>query len=349
MGGVQGLGFKRGSWGALLGVGALVVTACAAGTGDNGFGSAASLGGGDNAEGTADGGSADWVGTIDDDGGSAEGLGTFGAQTGSQDESGSDGNGDDNADGPVNPNESCNGIDDDGNGLVDDGLGMLNCGMGVCAASVAACDNGVPGNCVPLAGSPESCNGLDDDCNGQVDENITSTCSSACGSGTETCVGGVPECDAPQPQAETCNYDDDNCDGSLDEGVAGCRIGVHRSYNSSSGEHFYTTNLAEAQSAGFTLEAQNYYDVYAASHPGLVAFYRCLKANGFHFYTTSATCEGQTVEGVMGYVSSSDADETTALFRLFSNGDHFYTTSAAERDSAVASGYVYEGVACYVF
>ncbi len=237
-------------------------------------------------------------------------------------------------------------------GLVDDGLGTMSCGMGVCANSVPACDNGVPGVCTPLAASDEVCNSLDDDCDGSVDEDIASTCSSACGSGTETCVGGVPECDAPQPQAETCNYSDDNCDGSLDEGVAGCRIGVHRSFNGGNPEHFYTTSLAEAMTAGFTLEFQDYYDIYADEHPGLSGWYRCIKGNGKHFYTMSSTCEGQTVEGLMGYVSSSDVPESTPLYRLHNGsiGNHFYTTSAAERDNAVSNlGYTYEAIGCYVF
>ncbi|MEM6995444.1 MAG: hypothetical protein AAF721_33350, partial [Myxococcota bacterium] len=119
--------------------------ACSAGDGANGFGSAASIGG-SNA-GTADGtAGADWVGTIDD-GVSATGIGTFGGQTGSPDES--------SGDGPTNPNEVCNGLDDDNNGMVDDGLGNMNCGVGLCENTVPACTNGVPGVCTPLAVSDE--------------------------------------------------------------------------------------------------------------------------------------------------------------------------------------------------
>ena len=330
---------RGGVWFATL---AVAVLGCSVGEGGDGFGSANSIGGGDAAtetggDGGSDGNGTDW----NDD----NGLGTIGGQTGSmEDESGDDG--------PINPNEVCNGIDDDANGQVDDGLGMLDCGIGACANSTPACVDGVPGNCTPLAGGAEVCNGLDDDCDGQTDEELTGSCSSACGSGTETCVGGVPECDAPQPAAESCNYSDDDCDGALDEDLAGCRVGVHRSFNGSTVEHFYTTSLAEAMTPGFMLENQDYYFVYAAEHPGLVPFYRCLKGNGKHFYTQSGTCEGQTVEGVLGYVSSSDADETTPLYRLYqgTNGNHFYTTSAAERDNAVANlGYAYEAIACYVF
>ena len=323
----------------------LLVCGCSAGDGGNGFGSAASLGGAETTEGSA-GGGAEWMGTIDEGGdATSDSATTASSQAGPADESAGD-------DEPPNPNETCNGLDDDGNGLVDDGLGTLSCGLGVCENSAPACENGLPGVCTPLAASDEVCNGLDDNCDGSVDEDTTASCDSECGPGTETCVGGVPECDAPQPQAETCNYQDDDCDGSLDENVAGCRVGVHRAHNSSSGEHFYTTNLMEASSGGFVVESQDYYDVYASAHAGLQGWYRCLKPNGKHFYTTSAGCEGQTVEGVLGYVSTNEAAESRALYRLFNGnlGDHFYTTSAAERDTAVSSlGYVSEGVGCYVF
>lgn len=42
----------------------------------------------------------------------------------------------------------------------------------------------------------------------------------------------------------------------------------------------------------------------------------------------------------------------SSLYRLYAGavGDHFYTTSWQERDIAIVThGYVYEGIACYVF
>lgn len=323
---------------------AVLACACSVGSGKNGLGTAATIGGFDSED-----ESAGTLGAMEGDDG-ATSAGTLGAMEGG-DESDGDGSDDGNDDAPTNPNEMCNGIDDDANGMIDDGLGVLHCGMGVCENEAPACDAGVPGNCVPLPGSAEVCNSIDDDCDGSVDEDLTSSCSTACGSGTETCVGGVPECDAPQPATESCNYIDDDCNGSLDDGLPGCRIGVHRSYNGVSNEHFYTTSLPEAQSGNFQLEAQDYYFVYAAAQTGLVGFYRCLKTNGKHFYTQSSTCEGQTVEGALGWVEDTDTPETVPLFRLYSGsaGNHFYTTSTAERDSAIAGGYIDEGTAAYVF
>ena len=45
-------------------------------------------------------------------------------------------------------------------------------------------------------------------------------CSSACGSGTETCSAGrFGACTAATPGVEICNADDDDCDGRVDEGL----------------------------------------------------------------------------------------------------------------------------------
>ena len=195
------------------------------------------------------------------------------------------------------------------------------------------------------------------DCNGdpadgceQRDECVSAgACPTSCGTtGTFDCSDAcAPVCRA----VESCNLADDDCNGVCDDGVAGCRVGVHRS--SGNGGHFYTTNLAEAGSAGYTLEFANFYYLYAASAPGLSAIYRCLKGNGLRFYTTSSACEGGgTSEGILGYAGAAPTCGSTPLFRLYSGaaGDHFYTTSAAERDSAVAvSGYSYENVEGHVW
>ncbi len=320
--------------------GLAMVLACAVGNDEDGFSSAASLGG-DDAPGTSHGS----VGGNEGSGGSDDTAGA--ASVG----------GNEGGDGPMpptNPDEACNGVDDDNNGLIDDGLGEIGCGVGECANIVPACVAGGMNVCQPMAPGVEACNGLDDDCNGAIDDAVAPVeCSSACGSGTQACDNGVlGTCNAPQPSAEACNTEDDDCDGDFDEGVAGCRVGVHRSYNASTGEHFYTTSLMEAQSPGFTLEFENFYYLYANAQPGTVPFNRCwVPALGMHLYTTSANCEGTTFEGVMGHIGTSAFAGATTLYRAYnpSTGDHFYTTSQAEFNNAVAGAYVAEGDAGFVW
>jgi len=206
------------------------------------------------------------------------------------------------------------------------------CAVGTCTGGFRDCDGD------PLNG----CEAMDSCVAGAA-------CETACGStGTTTCADAcAPSC---APPAESCNLADDDCDGQCDQGaIPGCRVGVHRARGE--GSHFYSTNLAEASNAPFTLETADYFFLYAANVPGTVAFYRCLKGNGRRFYTTSSTCEGGgTSEGILGHLAPAETCGATALYRLVRDGSHFYTTSAPERDNASTNvGYRYEGVAGYVW
>lgn len=93
-------------------------------------------------------------------------------------------------------------------------------------------------------------------------------------------------------------------------------IPVYEVYDSTNGDHFYTTSQAEKDTAksayGYTNEK-------------------------IAFYAFSELQEGL---------------DLIPLYRLYNSilTDHFYTSSATEKDVAVAShGYIYESVACYVF
>jgi hypothetical protein len=312
------------------------------------------------------------IGDLDDQDSSANSVGEDGSTGGSagdddapttaddDDATGPDDDGPDD-DGPTDDGddaggEVCNGLDDDADGEIDEDVADLSCGEGVCLATVPGCPGGVPGQCFPGQPGEESCNGLDDDCDGAADEELVQACDSACGPGTQACSAGAwGSCDAPPPSAEACDIVDNDCNGQIDDGVAGCRVGIHRSWHPMTGEHFYTSSAAESMCCGFTLEFSDYFRLYAGVQAGTTAFYRCygVAPNNFHHYTTDPACEGVPVnEGIIGYIGTSELPGSTALYRSYNptNGDHFFTTSEAEHDNAVGVlGFTDEGVVGWVW
>ena len=85
------------------------------------------------------------------------------------------------------------------------------------AHSVSVAYQGVCG--VVQEQGEEVCDGKDNDLDGLVDEDLTRPCSTAYGSGTESCQAGQwVGCTAPQPQGEeVCDGKDNDLDGLVDE------------------------------------------------------------------------------------------------------------------------------------
>jgi hypothetical protein len=157
--------------------------------------------------------------------------------------------------------------------------------------------------------------------------------------------------DAPGADAATADAGD-ACDlQACNGGILGCRVGVDRSYDGSAGWHFYTTSDGESTCCGYTLEQHDAFYLYATAQAGTLPLYRCVSSAGAHLYTTDPACEGEKVEGTMGWIATGPTCGAVPLYRLSNatSGDHLYTTSMAEASSAQSSGYVMEASPGYVW
>lgn len=155
--------------------------------------------------------------------------------------------------------------------------------------------------------------------------------------------------------ATTSASTQDASDGSSDKGEEEVAIVLmNRLYNPYSGEHFYTSNVAEKNnlvSLGWKYEGIGWNAPETSDTPVYRLYNRYA---GDHHYTMSATERdslvkvGWTYEGVGWY---SDDDETVPLYRQYNpyatTGTHNYTTSKTENDKLVKLGWKGEGYAWY--
>ena len=142
---------------------------------------------------------------------------------------------------------------------------------------------------------------------------------------------------------------------------------IYRLFNTSTGVHLYTANIAERGSVIQNLSNYQYEGVsYFAANPGEgVPVYRLYNpiVDG-HFYTVSEAERDAILANNSDYVLEGEAftafaDEITApegatpVYRFFipDSGAYFYTISEVERDSIIANlpNYSYEGIAFYSF
>ena len=127
-----------------------------------------------------------------------------------------------------------------------------------------------------------------------------------------------------------------------------------RYYKSGNPDHYYTTGSTDlgAGSGGYVFENPGTGYIFKTNVSGTVPLYRWYRSSpGQHFYTVSSvSIPGYTYEGIAGYVYTTQVSGTRPLYRYFrsSAGDHFYTVNYSELGSG-ASGYVLEGIECYVY
>ncbi len=139
-------------------------------------------------------------------------------------------------------------------------------------------------------------------------------------------------------------------------------VNFYRLSNSTTGDHFYTTNVSERNSAVLN-GGYNYEGIIGSIHlsqvPNTVPLYRLYNpTTGDHFYTVVVSQKdaaiktyGYMMEAAIGYVYTSHVTGTTPLYMLHNptTGDHFYTVVASESDAAINNyGYFYGGIACFI-
>lgn len=129
---------------------------------------------------------------------------------------------------------------------------------------------------------------------------------------------------------------------------------LYRVYNPNSGEHLYTSKLAEAKQL-ISLGWKDEKIAWLTPQTGK-PIYRLYNPNsGEHFYTLqlneyeSVAQAGWQKEGIAFY---SDANQTTPIYRVFNPnakgaGSHHYTPNASERNQLIQLGWQDEKIAFY--
>ncbi|KAJ7034189.1 hypothetical protein C8F04DRAFT_1102588, partial [Mycena alexandri] len=137
-------------------------------------------------------------------------------------------------------------------------------------------------------------------------------------------------------------------------------VSVYRSFNNGAGDHFYTTDTAEYNTAtanGYFAEGARFSVFPTATTTNTTQFIRLF--NGVitdHFYTTdqaeannAAASGGYAVENLSPmYIYTTQLCGSVPLYRSYNGNatDHFYTTSQEEQNGML--GYQFERIAGYV-
>lgn len=138
---------------------------------------------------------------------------------------------------------------------------------------------------------------------------------------------------------------------------------VYRLFNTDTGVHLYTADVAERDSIIQNLSNYNYEGVayFTAQSDGGVPVYRFYEPNlDIYLYTASEAerdfildnLPNHTLQGESFTVFESEVEGTVPVYRFFipDSGAFFYTANEAERDAVESlPNYTFEGVAFYGF
>ena len=110
------------------------------------------------------------------------------------------------------------------------------------------------------------------------------------------------------------------------------------------GDHLLTAVQSEGVAAGYTAEGIAFNMFTAGPNANLVAIYRC-SSPGNHFFSRTSNCEGQKVEGLIGYLYRTKGDSLKPVYRFQkAPGKHLITTDQAE---GIRNGFIQEDILGY--
>lgn len=124
---------------------------------------------------------------------------------------------------------------------------------------------------------------------------------------------------------------------------AATKASVFRAFNAPTAEH-----ILQSGPPAIGVQEGIAFQLFQADQGGSIAINACITAAGHHFVSSDAACEGNTVEGRLGFARAAAATEMMPLFRCYSaaSGDHLSTVTPEE---CTRAGLKVEGLQGYVF
>jgi len=170
-----------------------------------------------------------------------------------------------------------------------------------------------------------------------------------------SCVVGTDQRGVARPQGGSCDI------GAFELTPAPAPELVYRLRHAAIGAYLFTIFPSERDSAqgsfGYMYEGVCCKWYGAPASDGRVELHRLFSPSAGEYFFTISTSErddavtqfGYTLEGVAAYCHPGSAAPTpTPWHRLRFGNKHFYTAYDSERLDAIALGYLYEGISCYL-